>query len=251
MILSYSNVKSVVVCGDIHGDFETLVYKITIQYQLENTLVIVAGDCGFGFEKSEYYEQIFNRIQKRLSSRNNWIVMIRGNHDNPLYFNGEYRITHKRWCTIPDYTVLQVDNHNILCVGGAISIDRFLRKQEMLIRQDRELYWADEAPFLSKDILEILRIKGINIDTIITHTAPSFCDLQTKSGLEKWALYDEKLLEDCNCERSVMDAIFEKLRYDGHNLKCWYYAHFHQSRRVCIDGIKYVMLDIMELHELL
>ena len=91
MILSYSNVKSVVVCGDIHGDFETLVYKITIQYQLENTLVIVAGDCGFGFEKSEYYEQIFNRIQKRLSSRNNWIVMIRGNHDNPLYFSRIFR----------------------------------------------------------------------------------------------------------------------------------------------------------------
>ena len=250
MILSYPDVKSVVVCGDIHGDFEALVYKITIQYQLSDTLIIVAGDCGFGFEKKGYYEQIFNKIQKCLIAHNNWIVMVRGNHDNPSYFNGENRITHKRWCTIPDYTVLMVCGHNILCVGGAISIDRFLRKQEMLIRSEKELYWMDEAPFLNEDIFEVLKVNDINIDAVITHTAPSFCDLQTKSGLEKWALYDDKLLKDCECERSVMDAICERLRSDEHNLKNWYYAHFHQSRQIYVDDVKYVMLDIMEMQEL-
>ena len=56
MILSYPQAKSIVICGDIHGDFETLVYKITMQYQMSNTLVIVAGDCGFGFAKRNYYE---------------------------------------------------------------------------------------------------------------------------------------------------------------------------------------------------
>ena len=47
----YSEAKEVVVCGDIHGAFETLIYKACVQYSMTDTVIIVAGDCGFGFEK--------------------------------------------------------------------------------------------------------------------------------------------------------------------------------------------------------
>ena len=46
----YSEAKQVVVCGDIHGAFETLVYKSCVQYSMTDTVIIVAGDCGFGFD---------------------------------------------------------------------------------------------------------------------------------------------------------------------------------------------------------
>ena len=39
----YPEAKSVVVSGDIHGDFNELVYKLCIQYQMTDTLLIVAG----------------------------------------------------------------------------------------------------------------------------------------------------------------------------------------------------------------
>lgn len=39
---------NVIVCGDIHGDFETLVYDID-RRQITDATVIVAGDCGFWF----------------------------------------------------------------------------------------------------------------------------------------------------------------------------------------------------------
>ena len=45
--------KCLVVCGDIHGDFNLLVNKICVQYELKDTVVIVVGDCGFGFENIE------------------------------------------------------------------------------------------------------------------------------------------------------------------------------------------------------
>lgn len=51
--LSFPEVKTIIVSGDIHGDFNQLVFKLCIQYQLTDTLLIVAGDCGFGFEKKE------------------------------------------------------------------------------------------------------------------------------------------------------------------------------------------------------
>ena len=81
--------KCLVVCGDILGDFNMLVNKVCVQYQLRDTVVIVAGDCGFGFEKKGYYESIFNRNNKRMREANNWIVFVRGNHDNPAYFDGK------------------------------------------------------------------------------------------------------------------------------------------------------------------
>lgn len=49
--LTYPEAKSILVSGDIHGDFNDLVLKLCIQFQMTDTLLVVAGDCGFGFEK--------------------------------------------------------------------------------------------------------------------------------------------------------------------------------------------------------
>lgn len=50
--LSFPEAKTIIVSGDIHGDFNQLVFKLCIQYKLTDTLLIVAGDCGFGFENT-------------------------------------------------------------------------------------------------------------------------------------------------------------------------------------------------------
>ena len=52
--LSFPEVKTIIVSGDIHGDFNQLVFKLCIQYQLTDTLLIVAGDCGFGLLALEF-----------------------------------------------------------------------------------------------------------------------------------------------------------------------------------------------------
>ena len=105
--LSFPEAKTIIVSGDIHGNFNQLVFKLCIQYQLTDTLLIVAGDCGFGFEKKEYYEQIVRRNAKRMNQDNNWIVFVRGNHDNPAYFDGAM-LNFKRFVAVPDYSILQV-----------------------------------------------------------------------------------------------------------------------------------------------
>ena len=50
-IYEFPECKSIIISGDIHGDFNLLVNKMCMQYKMENTLLIVAGDCGFGFER--------------------------------------------------------------------------------------------------------------------------------------------------------------------------------------------------------
>lgn len=256
--------RNVAICGDIHGDFNLLVNKVCIQYQMKDTLIIVAGDCGFGFERKEYYENIVKRNVERVIKSNNWFLFIRGNHDNPAYFDGK-AFCHKRFIAIPDYSVVKTNGHTILCVGGAISIDRQSRKEswehgksKMHRYDDRTIadnsfttnnYWQDEAPVFNEKVLsEITSL--YKIDTVVTHTAPTFCELQDKKELQLWALRDDCLLADVQNERETMDAIYEAIKTDCNTITHWFYGHFHQSWHSTINGVLFKMLDIMELIEL-
>lgn len=102
-IYQFPECKDIVVSGDIHGDFNLLVNKICVQYQMQNTLVIVAGDCGFGFDKRGYYDNMVKRNAKRMNDANNWIVFIRGNHDNWRILMGKALSTN---VSLPFQTIL-------------------------------------------------------------------------------------------------------------------------------------------------
>lgn len=91
---------------------------------------------------------------------------------------------------------------------------------------------------------------SLKIDTVISHTAPSFCELISKNGLAQWASQDLKLLADCETERQTIDKILSHLKSSGHPIKHWYYGHFHQSWNAEIDSILFSMLDILEFKEL-
>ena len=206
-LIEFKKAESIVVSGDIHGDFTQLVYKCCIQYEMTNTLIIVAGDCGFGFERPGHYENIYKRCCSQLKNNNNWIVFVRGNHDNPAYFNVN-PIKHARWMTIPDYTILKACGHTILCVGGAISVDRTYRKNskhyhdyQQSDSMEPNVYWTNEPPIFDKDSLDIID-NQFAIDTVITHTSPSFCEKSSHIGLEDWAKRDETLLDDVKQERT-------------------------------------------------
>ena len=252
-VLTYKDAKSLVICGDIHGDFVPLVYEMCVRYGMRDTLVIVAGDCGFGFEKPGAYENAFRRIEKRLAQNNCWIAMVRGNHDDPAYFelqkDGRTLIHHARWQTVPDYAVIQACGRTVLCVGGAVSVDRQIRLHEMERHPGKQYYWPNEAPKYDAEALDAVRDAGLKVDIVVTHTAPSMCEFQSKQGLATWAQEDPNLLSDCEEERAAMDKILTHLKRDGHPLERWYYGHFHHSWHSEIDGVWYKMLDIMELLE--
>ena len=248
-IFDYPDAKAVLASGDIHGDFRGVVYKLCVQYGLKDTLLIVAGDCGFGFEKPGYYETVYNQVAGRLRKANNWVVFIRGNHDDPSYF-AEEKISYKRWRCIPDYSIIQACDHNILCIGGAISIDRYGRKEENARRRgvghlQTAVWWPDEAPVYDEDAIDFIPA-GCPIDTVVTHSAPSFCELQNKQGLKSWAEMDPELIRDTDNERETMDTIFNRLRDHEHPIKRWYYGHFHQSWSGRREGVSFSMLDIAE-----
>ena len=51
-------------------------------------------------------------------------------------------------------------------------------------------------------------------------------------------------------ERRTMDRLLSFLKEHGHPVDQWYYSYFHESWHSEIDGVRYNMLDCMELREL-
>lgn len=206
------------------------------QSPYEGAIFIVAGDCGLGFYKPKYYDDLFSKFNKVLAYNNVTILFVRGNHDDPAYFDGE-TINYSNIKAIPDYSVVSTAVGNILCVGGAISLDRTWRtQQEARINKfspsfRRVLYWKDEAPVFDEEKLKEV-VKECKIDYVVTHTAPSFAEPNSHTGLDDWAENDPKLIEDVRNERIVMDKIFECLRENGTRPLYWAYGHFDYG---CIE----------------
>lgn len=257
-VLNFSLIRNILICGDIHGDFNLLVNKICCQFELTDTLVVVAGDCGFGFEREGYYENIYNKNKRKLDEANNYIVFVRGNHDNPAYFTNEH-INYERFMTVPDYTVIEVSGRTILCIGGAVSIDRNYRidcQNRLNIKHyhgPEELkpgyYWQNEMPVYDEEKLNQISERFI-IDTVVTHTAPDFCESRNKNGIKSFIKSDEKLKDDVKQERLIMTQIYHKLNELNQPLSYWFYGHFHKSNTELIDDVYFKMLNIMECCEL-
>lgn len=270
MILLTINTPAVYGTGDLHGCFGELINFIKIK-DITDCTFVVNGDIGLGFDRLASDNFNFKSMDMLGEERNIDFVLFRGNHDDPDRFENadQYYKGLKRVHILQDYTVVTFVNeegerHNMLAVGGATSVDRFLRINQMrkdalklahfhrptmtvdeAIKNVRQLYWPDELPTFVEGFFDDLAKSGIKIDTVATHTAPSFCFPRDKNGLEMFLQEDKALEADLNAERDVMDRIYNRLKEDGHPIRKWMYGHYHNSHNEEIDGTVFTLVDMV------
>jgi DNA repair exonuclease SbcCD nuclease subunit len=245
--INFENIQSLIFSGDIHGEFETIVYKLN---NYTDAVLIVCGDIGMGFHNDENYYLLFRKLNLKLSKMNNHLVMFRGNHDNPDYFNGSFK-KYKYIHLIEDYTVVEVAGlANVLCIGGATSIDRTYRIREEM-RGKRKIYWGDaELPYFDASKLQkINEIYPNAIRIVATHTCPSFAYPTTKQNITEWLRMDYGLSQTLDNERDTMDKIFATLQESQKNITDWYYGHFHEHKLERHYNINFRLCDCGELNE--
>ena len=248
--LDFKNITSdkVIFIGDIHGEFDSLLWIIKQKSDyFRDKILIVLGDCGIGFYKEQYYLDLFEKMNVSCNAINTTIIMFRGNHDDPSYFDGTH-LCYSNIKVIPDYSVIETAEKNILCIGGGLSIDRIPRqKKEYKLNKfktgeyQQKLYWENELPVYDEDKLNEIRDNNIIIDVIATHTAPSFFPYNDTSGLTYFLSVDDKLKDDLITERRIMDNIYDYVA-TFLETRYWFYGHFHSYAQGKHEHVIYQMM---------
>jgi predicted phosphodiesterase len=240
--------------GDLHGNFN-LINKYIKLYEIKDAYIIQVGDFGVGFNTFKKEYRSLKMVQDQLEKRNIHLWAIRGNHDYKPYFdNDPFGFTNIH--LVADYTVLNLADKNILCIGGAVSVDRLWRKTKKQKNGDFnntlgvESWWPDEVFELDKERLGEMR----NINIVVTHTCPHFCPPDNTYSLGPFVesiikeTKDYELRNDLLIERKAMTDVFTILKMNN-DIEYNYHGHFHKSDLTIYDGTKYRLLNIDELWE--
>ena len=219
--------------GDIHGNLKGIVWKISIQYQLRNVDLIIAGDFGVGFGAPSAMDVQYNSVKDRLEKYDINIYVVRGNHDDPSYFDGKHDYSRLKF--LEDHKIYDICGKKIYPVGGAHSVDRVGRIDEnndyIHYGSSRRCWWENEPP--------IKNYKNLpdNVDIVVSHEAPISFEPVVVRETE-----DLKLWNDILDARNYLNYILNHVK-----ISWWIHGHYHRSSSGNYGNVKYRGLSIEEL----
>lgn len=241
--------------GDTHGENINIPHHIEKQTKIpqqEPKALIHVGDFGVGFcweRESEMH--LLDTLNTKLIEHNTTMYVVRGNHDNPEWFTGEFIFSNLVF--LKDHTVLEfqrmgqdideIKRTKIYCNGGSISIDRSNRTEG-------RSYWKEEG---FKELTpEQLNEIPTDLDCIVTHNRPLGCHPTVyNSSVLRWCLRDEKLDEDLKQEQLSLKRMFDSIRErnDPRNNILHYFGHYHWSHKERFGMIAHITLAKHEVAE--
>lgn len=251
MKLNFDDIKyKLKIVGDLHGALTQFASNI----KDINTIYILVGDNNIGKTSFKNDIETLMLLEFQLAKNNNYLLIIRGNHDNPKYFKKKSSFKNElsdnapHIILLPDYSIVHINDYTILCIGGARSADRVHRIKDYN-------YWASEMVKKPDDnFYESLEKDKERIDIVVSHTAPLFAPpVEFSNGnkgnsyfLNSWALYDKELKLDVYKERLLLKGIYDKLS-NKNQIKYWFYGHFHKSSFLIYNKTKLIGLTIKEI----
>lgn len=224
---------AIYVIGDIHGRLSTISRALTTFLEEGDTL-LSAGDFGAGF----IYKDKLTALGDSLAKRGVELLVVRGNHDDPEYFNGGRKIGNINF--LPDYSVRELEGRKYAFLGGSLSIDRSIR----IHGRD---WWAGERFFLDREKLYNL---PRDLDVVISHNCPPIASPFAGEGdsdiIKYWKSQDESLDSYLKMEREDF-RIAETIINRNTPVQKWYFGHYHKSHKFSNNGTDYRCLDIDEI----
>ena len=234
--------RKLYICGDIHGELNRLVWKATHELKISCADILVVGDFGAGFGRPNSMNVRYREVGALLEANDICIYTIRGNHDDPAFFDGTH--DYERLHFLPDHKIVVLCDKRIYPIGGAVSIDIDLidpltrksrrMKNDSLIRfgSSKRIWWADEAP---NQITEGLPESS---DIIVSHEAP--------------LSFAPSPIQEPHVRETTWQQVLESRRYLNFVLKSvkpslWFYGHYHKHYEGEIGATHYRGLDIGEL----
>ena len=225
------------ITGDKHGDFREILYFCYENKTTLNDIMIILGDAGINYYADERDYILKNSLLQYPIT----FFCIHGNHEERpeniesyktkkfhggiVYYEEEY----PNILFAKDSEIYNFNNHSVLVIGGAYSIDKYFRLE-------RGYNWyASEQPDekIKKMVISKINSMDNKIDIILSHTCPY-----------KY-LPREMFLEGIN--QSTVDNSTEYFLDDVEkmtNYKIWYCGHYHTDK--IVDKIVFMFHKIKE-----
>lgn len=161
------------VTGDTHGDQDRFLYGCWDSLLQKGDTLIICGDFGFLFDNDARENRFLDDLEKRVYT----ICFVDGNHEcfpviyeypQIVWNGGKVHQIRSNVYHLMRGQVFTIEGKTIFTMGGAYSIDRYMRKLN-------ESYWVEELPNNEeyKEATENLKKHGFQVHYILTHTAPN------------------------------------------------------------------------------
>lgn len=227
------------ITGDTHGQTE-IVKLSSYNWPQGKTLtkkdyVIIAGD--FGLLWKNIPDEMEKYWIKWLNDKPWTTLFVAGNHENYYRLNSLKmksmfrsvvgKVSDSIFHLKTGFTYY-IDGNKIFCFGGASSIDKHHRIENIS-------WWKEEeASFkLCNETLDELGRTGNSVDYVITHTCPTSILLKInqamkipivayKNGCPENTYINSFPLKDPDTTSKFLQEVMERIEF-----KKWYFGHFH------------------------
>lgn len=222
------------ICGDIQGKLKELTWEVAVREKITDSYIIVAGNIGAG---SPGFDELYkDKLESRLSEGNIKILSVRGNQDDPSWFDGKHDLEYIKF--LEDHKQIEISGKTIYPVGGSISINRLelVKKNEELQKRGskKKVYWKEE------DIVRKKKDLPVKSNIIVTHEAPiSFKPVIIRNLDEELPVY-----EDILSTRKYLDTFLQEINIDS-----WYFGKYCKSYSGYYGKTLYHSLGELELCE--
>lgn len=217
--------------GDVHAESPLMRDFLNS----EEKYCLQLGDFGFIFKYNDWkWNKFLNHFEKNYP--NKMIFTVLGNHENydsiekmPIkdIFGARCRKIRSNVYAVERGEILSIEELNILCIGGADSIDKAWR-------QDGVSWWVQEK--ISDADVEKTINKGLTcpFDMICSHAMPAFFMLQNFTPCFQTG--SEFSLEKIYCD----------IEDNGRHIPLWIGGHVHNSIDMMYNDTLFRSLDIGE-----
>ena len=212
------------VTGDKHGDFDDVFMFCLREKTTTNDILIVLGDAGINY----FMDRRDNLLKDYLSQFPITFFCIHRNHEERpenirtyktktfhagiVYYEEKY----PNILFAKDGDIYNFNNHKVLVIGGAYSVDKYYRL-DMGYR-----WYSSEQPSIDvkNKVMGVLKSLNNKVDIILSHTCP-YKYIPREMFLEG---VDQSMVD--NSTEYFLDEIEKNTKYN-----VWYCGHYHTDKK--------------------
>lgn len=226
------------ITGDKHTDFKEVLYFCYVNKTTLDDILIVLGDTGINYHANEKDNELKRNLKEYYPIT---FFCIHGNHEErpekidsyktKRFHNGfvYYEEEYPNILFAKDGEVYDFNNHKVLVIGGAYSVDKYFR----LVR-GYNWYESEQPNDKTKSkVRKVLNNLDNKIDIILSHTCP-YKYLPREMFLDG---IEQSTVD--NSTEYFLDEIEQTTDY-----KKWYCGHYHTNKK--IDKMIFMFDEIEE-----